>query len=303
MIPNMKFYVISIVAIFAALGIGIYIGFTLDAQSFVVDQREDIASKLEERFDFQKEENEKLKVELLELEKENSIDQKYIDNTYSALIENKLLDKNILVVETNSDYMYSGIGRTLEEAGANISGVVTLKKSFTDEEKIKEFYEEYSLESQSKDLVSDLSLRLTDALLDRNNDFINELKEEGIIDIIGSIDSSTDLVVLAGGSLEDNSESIGKVDKNIVARVQERGLDIIGVEKSNVNYSYIDIYKSYKISTIDNIDSLIGKVSMIYTLDSRPGHYGIKQTADGLMPLIDSKNPENLEQGKENKDD
>ena len=44
----MKFYVISIVAIFAALGIGIYIGFTLDAQSIIVEQKEDIAAKIEE---------------------------------------------------------------------------------------------------------------------------------------------------------------------------------------------------------------------------------------------------------------
>ena len=45
----MKFYVISIVAIFVALGIGIYIGFTLDTQSFLVEQKEDIVAKLEEK--------------------------------------------------------------------------------------------------------------------------------------------------------------------------------------------------------------------------------------------------------------
>ena len=36
---NMKFYVITIAAIFLALGIGIFIGFNIDSQQFYMEQQ------------------------------------------------------------------------------------------------------------------------------------------------------------------------------------------------------------------------------------------------------------------------
>lgn len=39
MLPSMRFYIISIVSIFIALGIGIFIGFTIDTQDFITEQK------------------------------------------------------------------------------------------------------------------------------------------------------------------------------------------------------------------------------------------------------------------------
>ena len=288
MIPNMKFYVISIVSIFAALGIGIYIGFSLDAQSFVLDQREDIALKLEERFDFQKEENNKLKKELEELGLVNKNNEIYISSTYNELIKNKMNNKTALIIETNSDYIYSGTGTVLEDAGAKVTGILTVEDQVIDEEKVKAFYEDNNLEAESQDLRQDLVLKLSKSLLEKDLETIEKLREAGFINYMGDLKESIDTVVLAGGSLEKNQEKMDIIDKNLISSMLASDINIVGVEKENVNNSYIDFYKNSKISTVDNVDTSIGKVSLINALGEYPGHYGVKPSADALVPMIDS---------------
>lgn len=295
---NMKFYVISIVAIFAALGIGIYIGFTLDAQSFVLDQREDIASKLEERFDFLKAENDDLKSEINELENINSNNKTYIENTYESLIDNKLSDRNILVFETNDDYMYSSLAQTISQSGGNLAGFITIKAKALDEEFLKEFYENNSLEA-NEEIRKDLINKISHASLNQDQNFLDLLKKEGIVDYRGSLLSEIDAVILAGGSLKDSQDNIAIIDKTIIDVMKVNEIDIVGIEKLGVNNSYMESYKNYKISTVDNIDTTEGKVSLVFALNGYPGNYGVKTTSEALVPKLSPvKNEFEVEENK-----
>lgn len=287
MIPNMKFYVISIVAIFAALGIGIYIGFALDTQSFVLDQREDIVQKLEERFDYLKAENQDLKLELKELELENENCKTYIDSTYEELVKNRLSNIKVGVIETIDDYMYSGVGQILEAAGGTVVNVVTINENIMDEDVLLKIYEELDMPTENSNLVSKTSSELTKSILDgESSDLIKKLEENHIIDIVGLINEPVDYIVIAGGSVKENADRISLVDKIIVDTTKNMGKNIIGIEKSKANYSYIDAYKSFRISTVDNIDMIMGKVSLILAMEGRPGHYGIKATAENIIPNL-----------------
>ena len=165
MIPNIKFYVISIVAIFAALGIGIYFGFTLDAQSIIIEQREDIAAKIEERFDFLTNENQQFKLSLKELELENDKYKYFIDSTYEEIVKEKLTGTNIAIIETKSDYMYSGIGQILETAGANVVNVTTIADKIINKELLKEVYNELDISISDNNLISNSIIELTKSII------------------------------------------------------------------------------------------------------------------------------------------
>lgn len=285
MIPNMKFYVISIVAIFAALGIGIYIGFALDAQSFVVDQREDIAAKLEERFDFLKGENQELKQELKEMELQNDNFKEFIDTTYEEIIKGRLLGKNVAIIETKDDYMYSGVGQTLEVAGAQVKNVTTITDKMMNKEVLGNIYYELEIQYENTNLITDTVKYITTSIINgESSELITRIIDEGIIDIVGNIDEPVDYIIIAGGSISEDKDRINLIDKTIIDVAKTLDKSIIGIEKVIVNYSYIDMYKSFRISTIDNVDTSIGKTSLILAMEGRPGHYGIKQTAEQLVP-------------------
>ena len=116
-----------------------------------------------------------------------------------------------------------------------------------------------------------------------------DLEKEGFIETIGNYEEDIDYLIICGGSYDDNSKRINQVDRIIVGIAKKYNIPIIGVEKSNVNYSYISGYKDLDISTVDNVDMTIGKVAMILAMEGIGGHYGIKNTADGVIPYFNKE--------------
>jgi cell division protein FtsB len=270
MLPNMKFYIVSIVSIFAALGIGIYIGFSMDSQDFMNQQKESLMEMLEKQFDVIMNENKDLKTTVETLQKENEYKDKYIESSYDFIIDNRLKDFNVGIIETNSDYITSGIGKELELAGAKVTSLTTIENSIIKEENFQ-------------DIISELANALINGVSE--NEFEN-LKKEGIINILGNYNEPIDYLIICGGSFEEQTKRINQVDKLIINLGEKHNIPVLGVEKSNVEFSYIPGYKNLGISTVDNVDTTIGKVAMILTMEGMAGDYGIKSTAKSLIPNI-----------------
>lgn len=288
MTPNLKFFVMLVISIFAALGIGIYIGFTLDAQSLIVEQREDIVSEIEERFDFLTSENEKLKGTIESISVSNENYEHFIQSTYEEIIKSRLLGMNVAIIETNSDYMHSGTGRVLDVAGANLTSLVTIADKFMDDQMMRALYNKIGVSLPETDIVEYTMKIVTECIIDGNsNVLISELSNEGFIQIAGLINNPVDYIIIAGGSLSEEDERIDKIDRTIVRVSREKNVGIIGVEKLDAIYSYMGRYKELNISTIDNIDTAMGKVSLILAMEGRPGHYGVKETAEELVPTLE----------------
>lgn len=286
MIPNMKFYVISLVAIFAALGIGIYIGFTLDAQSIIVEQKEDIAAKIEERFDFLSDENKRLKGAIEAVEKEKDMYKDFIDSTYEQIVKGKLNGLKVAIIETKSDYMYSGVGQILETAGASIINITTINDRILNEELLaEEVYKELDISAVDNQLISKALVELTHSILaGEETELVSKLIEKGFIDVVGLINKSVDYVIIAGGSTQEEKERLNLIDKVIIDTAKALDKQVIGIEKENTNFSYMEAYKKFRISTVDNVNSNIGKVSLVLAMEGRPGHYGVKATAEEITP-------------------
>lgn len=288
MIPNIKFYVISIAAIFAALGIGIFVGFLLDAQDLIIEQRQDIVSEIEERFDYLSEENKELR-EALELANKEKEDYRYfIDSTYREIIKDKLAGFKVAIIETNNDYVYSSVGQLLEAAGANVVNLTTIMDNFTNEELLLNVYEELDIPTDNIDnIVKDAVEKLTQAIIKGEaNELVLKLDEKGFINLVGLINEPVDFIIVAGGSVVEPQNMINVIDNTIINVSKNNSVSIIGIEKLETNYSYMESYKNLGITTVDNVDTTIGKVSLILAMEGRPGHYGMKKTAESLIPNI-----------------
>lgn len=288
MIPNIKYFVISIAAIFLALGIGIYIGFTLDAHNLLIEQKDDMVTKIEEKFNYLSDENIDLKEEINELKNESTQYNDYIDTVYPIIIKDRLKNLNVAIIETNDDYVYSGIGKTLELAGANVVNITTIKDKFLNENFLKDINNMLMDEDKiNGELVGGGIVNLTERIISgESNTYMSRLKENDAINFVGNYNKPIDYIIIAGGAEDEKSNNILKVDKNIIETAKREGIPIIGIEKEKVNYSYIKDYKGSRISTIDNVDSVIGKTSLILTMEGRPGNYGVKSDAEELLPVI-----------------
>lgn len=283
MLPSVRFFIISIVSIFAALGIGIFIGFTLNTQDFIIEQNQIISGMVETQLEILMDENKELKSKVDNLNKENNFKDEFIETSYNYLLENRLKDLKIGIIETNEDYITSGIGKDLEFAGATILNVTSINNNITDKEQLNKLYKtiNYIPKNPVETSINEL---IQSIITGKSNSTFDLLKKEDLIRTLGRYDESVDYIVICGGSIKDPAKRIGQVDRNIISLVKKYNIPIIGVEKSNVEYSYISNYKDFGITTIDCVDLIIGKIAMVLAMEGASGSYGIKNTAERVIP-------------------
>ena len=287
---NMKYYIVSIGAIFIALGIGMLVGFNLNYDQELSKQQDTIISDLDTKFENLKSKNDKLEKDLDSTTKsyDDSID--YINKNIDKLISNELLEKNIGVISTNENNDYTkDIEDIISKANGSLSFHITIKNNIIDNNKIKEVSQKVGVElKDSKDLIEYIieSLKSEDASIK-----LAYIEELGIIKINTLNDTylKYDSVILAGGSSsKDIEKQFEGINNILIDKLKEENKYLIGVQKSEEKFSYLDLYDKYKITTIDNIDEGVGKISLVLSIKEGiiGENFGRLEESNSLLPKI-----------------
>ena len=115
---------------------------------------------------------------------------------------------------------------------------------------------------------------------------------------ISPIDERKEILcdILSTEQIGDNLYLIKiKVPKDIAKYLYEPGVyvflkdkdkNIVGVQQSNTKFSYVDLYFNDKVTTIDNVDEGIGKLSLVMVLQdsSIAGKFGKLEGSDSIIP-------------------
>ncbi|MDF2546448.1 MAG: hypothetical protein K0R93_1346 [Anaerosolibacter sp.] len=288
MIINLKYYVITIVAIFLAIGIGIFIGIMLDGQELIVEQQQQLVSQLESKFgDFKaKQDEQQQRIDFLNAEREKNL--RFIDTAYPEMAANKLKGLDVLILETSEDYAYSGISEPFKLAGVQSVTNILIKDSFflADDVTAQEVAATLQLKGSSKEEIQKQLIRsFTNALVKGDNIHLLEyLNEQKMIDYPEGVSFPVDHIVIAGGSSTDEKGILNSLEVPMINIIKASNIPVMAVEKLNVGFSNIPDYKKLRISTVDNVDTIIGKISMLMVVSGQEGHFGEKETAEQLLP-------------------
>jgi hypothetical protein len=82
------------------------------------------------------------------------------------------------------------------------------------------------------------------------------------------------------------------IENGIINGMQEAFADlpgtepvtIAGAERTTTDPSSIDFFAEHDAASVDNVDQLSGKVALVYVLAGALGEFGVKETADALLP-------------------
>lgn len=286
---NMKYYIVTIGAIFIALGIGILVGFNLNYDQELSKQQAVVISDLDKRFEELKTKNDKLEDSLGKLTKDYDEAIEFINQNTDKIIVDVLADRNVGIISTNENNDYNNeVSDTLAKATANVAFDIVIKDNLLDDSKYIDISNYLETEIKSSDELINFIVDLLNT--EGSKDKLTYLQEVGIITINSISDKyySYDSVVITGGSeSKDREEIYKKIDKVIIPKLKEKNKYVVGVQHTNVKFSYIDLFKEEKISTIDNINEGVGKVSLVLELENIKvsGNYGRLETADSLMPI------------------
>jgi hypothetical protein len=260
----------------------------LDGQGFIVDQQKQLVNQLENKFNEFKTKQDSLqeRIDLLTQEKEKNA--KFMDTFYPEIIKNKLNHLNVVIIETNTDYAYSGLTDAFVKAGASNVASILIQDPFLleDENIAAQVCKDLNLTGNKKEEIEKQLIRsFCNAVINgKNSEVINYLKDKKMIDYVGDFMPPVNYVVIAGGSTNSKRSTLNRIDIPIIHYIKNNNIPVVAVEQLGVAYSNIPDYKKLRISTVDDVDTIIGKVSMLMVASGKEGHFGEKETADELMP-------------------
>lgn len=240
-----------------------FIGFMFEAQEIVVSTRHDIISQLESRFTYLNEENEKLQKEISSLKSKNNNYKKFSNYLLPHIVKDKLSGKDIAILKFSNDYLFNDIYDFLKKAGTNNLSITTVNLNKANE---------------------DMLLSVIDSIISINDKKIMDYSDKEIITTYGDYNKKVEYIILACSYEEIEFNKFKRVLKRINNKCSESLITVIGIEKEESEKTYVSLYKEFNISSVDNINSIIGKISLISILNGKKGNFGIKKASDSLMP-------------------
>lgn len=299
---SFRYHLVSIVAVFFALAIGLLMGTTVINQGVI--------ARLNAETDAAAARSRNLREALDRTEQELSDLRRFGDDVEAFFLDGQLLDRQIVLVTAQGvdAQQVGGVRTAIERSGADIAAVVIVsgRMALTDgtaEEDLAALLEEEP--GTPEDLTAAagevLGARLAAGADGLGPDPLQELVDaqfvsvegapEAGIEAVGGSDQS--IVVLSG----DDQEPVVDPDAFLVPLVRamvEGGESVAAGETEETVYPFVPLLRANgdlgdRIVTVDNADTVPGRLALVLGLrrlleTGEGGHYGVKDGAPSLLP-------------------
>jgi hypothetical protein len=90
------------------------------------------------------------------------------------------------------------------------------------------------------------------------------------------------------GTSAQSSEADTRFEEGLLKGAAAAGVRPVGAELTGSQPSQIPWFKGHKLSSVDNLDTQAGQAALLYALAGYSGSFGVKSTADSLLPTVNS---------------
>lgn len=285
---NLKHYLILMIGFFLALGVGILIGITLSSKNVLEKQQEIIIRRIEEDLSRIRSKNEQLNNEIFHLQTEKGKTDYLCELLFPEIIKNRLSGLKISIIKTTDKFNYAELFNLFNLSGALVESNVTLQINSLINE--KEYGNALEVVKQQVEQQENLYQLIAEDLVfsvyhGTSTILIDQLKQFNLLSGLLVNNKGCDVIILAGGGYEKdkNSNNIF-LDIEIIREALKNGISIIALETEQILKTAVPQYKKLGISTIDNVDTIYGKLALVSVLEGNWGHFGEKEGANALIP-------------------
>ncbi|HAU31349.1 MAG: hypothetical protein XD78_1282 [Desulfotomaculum sp. 46_296] len=288
MIIDLRYHIASLVAVFLALGLGILLGGIFLKSDILVSRQKELTDRLEVQIEQLRQKNETVENELSLLKLNYKAQGDFEKQVLPLLVKGRLQGYQLAIVETNNYSFSNNIIEAIQLSGAEVSSVTTLIGDLNEPANKELLKGQKGWESVNENqLAAHLAGNIVQGLLGAGNSGqINSLVEVRLIKISGEYGKPLNGVIIAGGSQEHEINKNSSVDLPMIDLLLARQIPVYGVEETTTSYSYMKEYQKKRISTVDNIDTVPGQAALVMAIAGQAGHYGIKPTAQKLIPAL-----------------
>jgi hypothetical protein len=291
-----RYHAASLAAVFLALAVGILIG--VGFGSDVVDgTAQDLEDSLRSELDDKDAQIDDLEGQLADERDLNS-------SLAPAVVENRLRGREIAIVALGAldDSLTDGIRGALEPAGAKLQEIAVVREPPDDDAAGAV----HGRHDETRDEQLARAARQAGRALVSGAARFDELRA-ALFSRYSGAPGDIDGVVVVRDRPADLGDRDGTdtdaVEDGIIAGIQaalpNARLTAVGAEGTATDPSSIPWFSDRDMASVDNVDQLAGKVALVYALGGAEGSYGVKETADALLP--DLLAPSGLNFGAEKK--
>jgi copper transport outer membrane protein MctB len=295
-----RYHIASLAAVFLALAVGILLGVAVSGkvsdatEALNADERDRLRQELQQAQD---------RADLSDRRRASA--ESLIETAYPVLMERRLEDKRVAILflgPVQGD-VRSAVERTLADAGSGRPGRLIALDTPVDVQELDEILvgdETLATYADEGDDFTELGEALGREFIERGESPLwGALSAQLVEERSGTSSLAVDgaVVIRSWAPPTDNVDQAKEAQATttlvdgLVDGLKSSGFPVVGVETIAAlrEESQIDLFRQQGISSVDNVDTLAGRLALALLLaGGQPGHYGLKDSAtDGVTPPIE----------------
>jgi hypothetical protein len=276
-----RYHATSLIAVFLALAVGILIGAEFGGDA-LTQTRKNLENSLVGNLQDARSHVEDLNGELGNV---NEFDEK----VYPVLTRDRLQGQRIALIAFGNlpSEITSAVEDALGPTGAKLVGVGVVREpvdtsSLADELSATRFSEVATDPEEMNELGTGVGRQIV------IGGTLPEVVRGGLFSHASGEFGPVDSVIV----VRDQPEGMGPVQRStanaletsMVRGMSATGVPTVGVESTTTEPSSIGFFQANELSSVDDVDTTAGQLALVYALSGDEGSFGIKSSADRLLP-------------------
>jgi len=284
-----RYHALSLAAVLLALAVGVVIGVAIGDSSLVSSAKNGIVHQLSSEVSGAHQQAGQLKDELAE-------EEAFASGLYPLAVHELLNGRSVGLVFLggSSDEINGRVRAAVTQAGGNLQTVVAVREPLDLAGIAREAAgTHYAALAGSNQLVKRFGELVGKQLVSGGQLLDRELLSRVRASLMGAFDGQLGrlegLVVMRSeptGMNAAQTEASAAFESGLLTGVAAVGVPTVGVELTGAEPSQVPWYKSMNISSVDDLDALAGQAALVYALAGAHGAFGVKSTADSLLPSV-----------------
>lgn len=281
---DFRYHALSLAAVLFALAVGILIGVAIGDSNLVSSAQNGIVKNLRAEVSDSQQDLEQTKTHLSE-EETLAVD------LWPFAVHDLLVGKNIGLVFLggSSDQIDSLVRSGVAEAGGNVKAVVAVREPLnaTGIAAQATGYR-YTALASDPSLTKEFGVRIGTQLVS-GGQLLERVHTSLLSSYDGELGKLEGLVVVRSDPAnmsEQDAKSTNGFNAGLIEGSVAAGVPVVGVELTTTEPSQIPWYKSENLASVDDLDTVAGRAALALALSGDHGAYGVKSTADALLPPV-----------------
>lgn len=283
-----RYHMLSLVAVFLALGLGLLVGISLSDNGVVDTSQAGLVDDIQRDLSDLRNQN-------IVLGKENAANFRYQDDTFPFIVGGRLQGKKIALVATSraGEDLVRKVNSAVHGAGGQVVSTTLLNPRLDPAALAVKLKADMKSDPAYAAVDESSAAALAGQLLAKElggragaPKGLPALQGIAVDSVNGNYEVPVDAVVFITRADDDQTPAWTDLEKRLLLVFKDMGLLAVGAESADAPRSEIPLFLSVDISSVDNLDSRIGQTSLVYVLSGEKGAFGVKTTADMLIPIL-----------------